>query len=77
MKRFQSVSFLGKYRTSAKSNGLRTSKKYDGIILCALHFSMKRLMALFTNLGGQSAFRNFCLIVGISSVKELAIRAAV
>ena len=52
MKRFQSVSFLGKYGISAKTNGLRTSKKYDGIILCALHFSMKRLMALFTNLAG-------------------------
>ena len=56
MKRFESVSFLGQYGISAKTNGFGTSKKSGGIMksswVLPLHFSLNCLMALFTNLGG-------------------------
>ena len=56
MKRFESVSFLGQYGISGKTNDLEISKKSGGIIksswVLPLHFSLNYLMPLFTNLGG-------------------------
>ena len=79
MKWFESISFLEQYGISAQTNGLGISKKSVGIMqsscVLSLHFSLNSSMTLFTNLVGKSGFKIFCLIVGIFSVKVLAICA--